>query len=194
MIILVGLGNPGEQYKNTRHNIGFEIIDSIHDYFSFPKFKSKFDGLYSRKKLFENNVIIFKPQSFMNLSGSPIMQLRNFFRADNLNDLILIHDDFDVSFLNIKIKSKGGHGGHNGVKDTIKYNGEFFHRIKLGIRNSKSLEKNIKADNFVLENFSEYEKKVIGKMKESFNLNLKFLIDKNFSLFKKNFQEKINGI
>lgn len=194
MIILVGLGNPGEQYKNTRHNIGFEIIDSIHDYFSFPKFKSKFDGLYSRKKLFENNVIIFKPQSFMNLSGSPIMQLRNFFRADNLNDLILIHDDFDVSFLNIKIKSKGGHGGHNGVKDTIKFNGEFFHRIKLGIRNSKSLEKNIKADNFVLENFSEYEKKVIGKMKESFNLNLKFLIDKNFSLFKKNFQEKINGI
>jgi len=79
MIILVGLGNPGKQYKNTRHNIGFEIIDSIHDYFSFPKFKSKFDGLYSRKKLFENNVIIFKPQSFMNLSGSPIMQLRNFF-------------------------------------------------------------------------------------------------------------------
>jgi len=96
--------------------------------------------------------------------------------------------------LNIKIKSKGGHGGHNGVKDTIKFNGEFFHRIKLGIRNSKSLEKNIKADSFVLENFSEYEKKVIGKMKESFNLNLKFLIDKNFSLFKKNIQEKINGI
>ena len=58
MIILVGLGNPGEQYKNTRHNIGFEIIDSIHDYFSFPKFKSKFDGLYSRKKLFEMNRVI----------------------------------------------------------------------------------------------------------------------------------------
>ena len=163
MIILVGLGNPGKQYKNTRHNIGFEIIDSIHDHFDFPKFKSKFDGLYSRKKLFENNVIIFKPQSFMNLSGSPIMKLRSFFDAGNLNDLILIHDDFDVGFLNIKIKSKGGHGGHNGVKDIIKFNGEFFHRIKLGIRNSKSLEKNIKADNFVLENFSESEKKLLEK-------------------------------
>ncbi len=194
MIILVGLGNPGKQFKNTRHNIGFEIIDSIHNYFEFPKFKSKFDGLYSRKKLFESNVIIFKPQSFMNLSGTPIMKLRNFFDSDNLNDLILIHDDFDVSFLNIKIKSKGGHGGHNGVKDTIKFNGEFFHRIKLGIRNSRSLEKNIKADNFVLENFSESEKKIIGKMKESFNLNLRFLIDKNFSLFKKNIQDKIHGI
>ena len=68
------------------------------------------------------------------------MKLRKFFGADNLSDLIIIHDDFDVSFLNIKIKSNGGHGGHNGVKDIIKFNGEFFHRVKLGIRNSESLE------------------------------------------------------
>lgn len=194
MIILVGLGNPGEKYKNTRHNIGFEFIDSVHNYFHFPKFKSKFDGLYSRKHLFQNNVIIFKPQSFMNLSGNPIMKLRKFFGADNLSDLIIIHDDFDVSFLNIKIKSKGGHGGHNGVKDTIKFNGEFFHRVKLGIRNSESLENNMKAESFVLANFSKFEKEKITKMKESFSLNLKYLIEKNFSLFKKNVQENYNGI
>jgi len=130
----------------------------------------------------------------MNLSGNPIMKLRNFFGVDNLSDLIIIHDDFDVSFLNIKIKSKGGHGGHNGIKDAIKFNGEFFHRVKLGIRNSKSHENNMKAENFVLENFSNFEKKKISKMKESFNLSLRYLIEKNFSLFKKTVQENFNGV
>ena len=194
MIILVGLGNPGEKFKYTRHNIGFEIIDSIHNHFNFPKFKSKCDGLYSSKHLFENNVVIFKPQSFMNLSGSPTMKLRKFFGADSSGDLILLHDDFDLDFLNIRIRSKGGHGGHNGVRDVIKFNGEFFHRVKLGIRNSKSLENKIKADSFVLANFSKFEKEEISKIKNSFNLNLRFLIEKNFSLFKKKFQENFNGI
>ena len=72
MLLIVGLGNPGEKYHLTRHNIGFEIVNSLHKYFDFPIFKSKFEGLYSKKTLFGENVIIFKPQCFMNLSGNPI--------------------------------------------------------------------------------------------------------------------------
>ena len=76
MILIVGLGNPGEKYQFTRHNLGFEIIDSFHSHFKFPMYKSKFDGLYSKKNLFGIDVIIFKPQIFMNLSGNPIKKIR----------------------------------------------------------------------------------------------------------------------
>ena len=77
MILIVGLGNPGKEYEFTRHNIGFEIINSLHNNFSFPVFRNKFDGLYSKKSIFGENVVIFKPQTFMNLSGSPIKKMRN---------------------------------------------------------------------------------------------------------------------
>ena len=103
MILIVGLGNPGEEFKFTRHNIGFEVIDSIHNQFEFPAFKKKFDGVYSKKFIFDENVIIFKPQTFMNLSGSPIKKIRGFFNIDDSSDLIVIHDDLDMDFLNLRI-------------------------------------------------------------------------------------------
>ncbi len=184
MILIVGLGNPGEEYKFTRHNIGFEIINSLHDHYNFPVFKKKFDGLYSKKNLFGETIIIFKPLNFMNLSGSPIKKIRDYFKLDNLNDLILIHDDLDMDFFKIRVKSKGGHGGHNGVRDVIKFNGQDFFRIKIGIKNDYLLKKKIRPEFFVLDKFNLHERKRIEGLKKLFIQNFEYLVNKKFSLFK----------
>ena len=189
MILIVGLGNPGEKFICTRHNIGFEIIDSFYFHFKFHTFKSKFDGLYSKKFLFGQEIIIFKPQKFMNLSGNPIKKLRDYFKIENTLDVILIHDDIDMEFLKLRVKVNGGHGGHNGVRDTIKFNGKNFYRIKLGISNSQLKEKKVNPENFVLNKFDKSERKVIEDFKKLANKYFEHLISKEFSLFKTRISE-----
>ncbi len=184
MILIVGLGNPGEKYQFTRHNVGFEIIDSFHSYFKFPEYKSKFDGLFSDKKLFGQKIIIFKPQIFMNLSGNPIKKIRDYFKITNTSDIILIHDDIDMEFLKLRVKANGGHGGHNGVRDTIKFNGKDFYRIKLGIRNQLLEEKKIRPEIFVLNKFDKNERQIIEKFKKLSNQYFEHLVNKDFPLFK----------
>ena len=184
MILIVGLGNPGEKFLFTRHNIGFEIIDSFHLHFKFHSYKSKFDGLYSKKSLFGKEIIIFKPQTFMNLSGNPIKKLRNYFKIENTLDIILIHDDIDMKFLKLRVKVNGGHGGHNGVRDAIKFNGKNFYRVKLGISNKQLKEKKVKPENFVLNKFDKSEREVIEEFKKLANKYFEHLILKEFSLFK----------
>ena len=186
MILIIGLGNPGLQYQMTRHNIGFEIVNSLYKYFSFPKYKLKFGGLYSKKKLFGSNIILFKPQNFMNLSGDPISKIKNFYKISESTDLIVFHDDVDMEFSKVRIKSSGGHGGHNGVRDTIKSIGENFYRVKFGIKNDEFKKGYIKPENFVLENFNKIEKGEIEKFLSLTNKNFKHLINKEFILFKKN--------
>ena len=189
MILVVGLGNPGEKFLFTRHNIGFEIIDSFHLHFKFHAYKSKFDGLYSKKSLFGKEIIIFKPQTFMNLSGNPIKNLRNYFKIENTLDIILIHDDIDMEFLKLRVKVNGGHGGHNGVRDTIKFNGKNFYRVKLGISNNQLKEKKVKPENFVLNKFDKSEREVVEEFKKLANKYFEYLIFKEFSLFKTRISE-----
>ena len=98
MILVVGLGNPGKEFNNTRHNVGFDIIDIVHSSFTFPKFSKKFDGVYAKKNIYDKNVILFKPMNFMNLSGKPIYKIFDFFKIGNVNDLIVFHDDLDLVF------------------------------------------------------------------------------------------------
>ena len=194
MILIVGLGNPGKKFLCTRHNIGFEIIDSIHIHFKFHTYKSKFDGLYSKKKIFGQEIIIFKPQNFMNLSGTPIRKLRDYFKIENTLDIILIHDDIDMEFLKLRFKANGGHGGHNGVRDTIKLNGKNFYRFKLGIRNRQLKEKKVNPENFVLNKFDKSERKVIENFKKLVNKYFEHLISKEFSLFKTRISENKYGV
>jgi len=193
MILIVGLGNPGKKFLCTRHNIGFEIVDSIHLHFNFHTYKSKFDGLYSKKILFGKEIIIFKPQNFMNLSGNPIKKIRDYFKIENTLDIILIHDDIDMKFLRLRFKVNGGHGGHNGVRDTIKFNGKNFYRLKLGISNKQLKEKKVNPQNFVLNKFDKSERKVIEKFKKLSNEYFEYLISKEFSLFKTRISESKYG-
>lgn len=186
MFLISGLGNPGIQFEGTRHNIGFDIVDSIHGNYNFPDYKTKFNGLVSKKIISSKTVILFKPQNFMNLSGEPIRKVSNFYKIDFKNNLYIFHDDLDTEFPKLKVKENGGHGGHNGIKDIINHIGNNFFRLKFGIKNNLLAEKIIEPSNFVLSKFTIGEKKLIIKFKKNISNNLNYLLNKNFSLFVNN--------
>ena len=187
MILITGLGNPGKEFLKTRHNVGFDIVDSIHSEFNFPEFSEKFDSLYSKKTLYGEIIVIQKPMSYMNLSGDPVKKIFNFFKINDTENIFIFHDDLDLEFSSIKIKRSGGHGGHNGIKNIIQLIGPNFNRIKLGIKNSFYKERNIDAEKFVLDKFNFEELEIIEIIKKKIILNLKDLITKDFSSFKNNF-------
>ena len=183
MILIVGLGNPGKEFEKTRHNVGFEIINEIQKDLLFPRFNKKFNGVYSKKAIFNKEVILFKPMKFMNLSGDPTQQAFNFFNIQNTDDLVVFHDDLDLEFPMIRCKKLGGHGGHNGIRDIIGIFGEKFNRIKIGIKNNFYKENNLPADKFVLGNFFDEELNKIKLLKKKITNNLELIISKDFNLF-----------
>ena len=162
MKLIVGLGNPGKQYEKTRHNIGFMIIDRIAEKKGLS-FSKKFDSQVAEYNCNSEKIILLKPQTFMNLSGSAVVKVMNFYKISN-EDLLVIYDDLDLDFLNIRIKTNSGSGGHNGIKDIINViKTKEFSRIKCGILNQYKKQTN----DFVLGNFNKEES---GKLKEYLDL------------------------
>lgn len=182
MLLIVGLGNPGKKYTGTRHNIGFMVIDMIHQNLNFPVFKAKFKGQYSNKKVLNTNVLLLKPNTYMNLSGLSVKTCKDFFKID-LSNIIVFHDDLDMQFLKIRVKTSGGHGGHNGIKNIKEHIGENFCRIKLGIRNREVIEN---VNNFVLGDFSKDECLNLKLTLDKIVKNLHYLINKEFIKFSSN--------
>ena len=136
--LIVGLGNPGPQYENTRHNAGFMLVDKLAGEFGIAVTKNKFDVLYGRGVIEDSEVMLAKPMAFMNRSGWPVQQLAAYFKI-NSKDLIVVHDDIDLAFGRIKIKEKGGHGGHKGLKSIINAVGEDeFVRLRVGVGRSEA--------------------------------------------------------
>ena len=123
MLLLVGLGNPGSNYTNTRHNIGFKIIDAINSHFNLSKQKPKFKGLLTTGNIDEKKVYAIKPLTFMNNSGTAIKELIDYFKID-AKDVIVFHDDLDLEIGKIKCKNGGSSGGHNGIKSITEILGE----------------------------------------------------------------------
>ena len=124
MFLIVGLGNPEQEYSNTRHNMGFNTVNKLAQEYKIELNKTKFK---------DEKVIILKPQTYMNLSGESIIEVMNFYKID-LKDMIVIYDDIDVEPGKIKIRKKGGAGSHNGMKSVIEnVNSEEFIRIRVGI-------------------------------------------------------------
>ena len=160
MKMIVGLGNPGNEYENTRHNIGFMIVDNYAKKYRLDRFKEKFNGLYT--KVYRNGeyYILLKPLSYMNLSGNVVGKFANFYKIKP-EDILIIHDDLDLPVGKIKIKSKGSSGGHNGIKSIIaNLNTEVFPRFKVGI----SKNDNIDTKDYVLGKFSKNDLEVLDKI------------------------------
>lgn len=133
MYLVVGLGNPDEEYVNTRHNMGFNTIDKICKQYNINITKRKFDGIYGEFNIENEKVILLKPQTYMNLSGKSIIQFVKFYKIP-MDRVIIIYDDIDVEKGNIKIRKKGSSGSHNGMKSVISELGtEEFTRIRVGI-------------------------------------------------------------
>jgi len=131
--LIVGLGNPGEEYRYTRHNIGFVVVDRLAQAYQIPLDKHKFDVVFGRNKVGSRGVILARPMTFMNRCGPAVRDLTRFFKF-NTQEVLVIHDDIDLVFGKIKIKQKGGDGGHNGVKSLIEAWGSgSFTRLRIGI-------------------------------------------------------------
>jgi PTH1 family peptidyl-tRNA hydrolase len=131
--LIAGLGNPGREYAKTRHNIGFMVIDRLAEKFNISLNQKKFDNLFGLGEIDGTRVILTQPMAFMNRSGPPILQLAKYYKL-TFDHVLVIHDDIDILFGNVKIKAKGGHGGHNGIRSIIGSSGyNEFPRIRVGI-------------------------------------------------------------
>lgn len=158
MYYIVGLGNPGLQYENTRHNVGFMTIDYLANKYDIDVRKSKFKSLYGQGEISGHKVMLIKPQTYMNNSGEAVRELRDFYKFD-IDKLIVIYDDIDIDFGTIRIRKKGSAGSHNGMKSIIyQIQDDQFPRIKVSI--GKKPEKWDLA-NFVLSGFSKEEAEIL---------------------------------
>ncbi len=133
MFLIVGLGNPEPEYSNTRHNMGFDVINKISEKYEIPINKSKFKGIYGMGNIVKEKTILLKPQTYMNLSGESVRAIADFYKIP-IENIILIYDDIDLQSGKVKIRKNGGAGTHNGMKSVIEHlNTKDFARIRIGI-------------------------------------------------------------
>ncbi|RFU60332.1 aminoacyl-tRNA hydrolase [Bacillus sp. V59.32b] len=163
MKIFVGLGNPGKQYEQTRHNIGFEVIDELSKKWAIPLDQAKHKGIYGIGTVNGEKVLLLKPLTYMNLSGESIAAVMNFFKAE-LEDIVVLYDDLDLPVGRIRLRQKGSAGGHNGIKSTIAHLGtQEFNRIRIGIGRPVG---RIPVIDYVLGRFMKEEWETMSKVIE----------------------------
>ena len=134
MFVIVGLGNPGKKYENTRHNAGFIAIDALADKYGISISEKKHKAVCGTGVIEGNKVVLVKPQTFMNLSGESVRSVMDFYKIDPEEDMLVIYDDISLAPGNIRIRKKGSAGGHNGIKSIIAHAGtQNFMRIKVGV-------------------------------------------------------------
>ena len=150
MKLIVGLGNPGAAYQMNRHNIGFMVVDLIQEEQNFPNWSEKFKGFYTKK----DNVVLLKPQTYMNLSGQSIQACMTFFKLI-LDDIWVIHDDIELSLGEVKTKEGGSAKGHNGLRSIDQCVGQNYKRVRCGI--GRPTQKAQDVASYVLSNFSQDE-------------------------------------
>lgn len=132
MILVVGLGNPGKKYDRTKHNVGFEVIDLLASRYRYPVYKSWKKSATAKGLIAGVEVFLSKPQTFMNLSGESVGPQLRFYKEEP-SSLIVIHDELDFDPGKVKIKTGGGHGGHNGLRSIMEHVGRDFQRVRIGI-------------------------------------------------------------
>lgn len=160
MILLVGLGNPGDKYARTRHNIGFMAVDEIADAQSFGPERSKHQGILREGTIGTEKVIALKPQTFMNESGRSVAAVMQFYKI-HPDEVIVFHDELDLAPGKIRMKSGGGHAGHNGLRSIHAHIGEAYRRARLGIGHPGEKSK---VSGYVLHDFAKADADWIGPL------------------------------
>ncbi len=163
--LIAGLGNPGIRYQNTRHNVGFKVIDRIIKEFSLSFKEDKHSNyLFAQTFIQDKKIFFIKPVTFMNKSGEAIATVLNYYEIP-IQNLFVIHDDLDIDFGKIKLTRNGGHGGHNGIKSIITaVNSKKFPRLKIGIGRPPN---KIPPDRYVLSNFEKEEVEKLQRIIET---------------------------
>ncbi|MEI0560897.1 aminoacyl-tRNA hydrolase [Brachyspira pilosicoli] len=189
--LVIGLGNPGEEYKNHRHNIGFIIIDKLAQNLSLKFDNNKKKSLFTRAKLNNIDFILLKPQTFMNLSGESAIYISKFFNIKP-EDIIVIYDDMDIPFGTFKIKKGGSSGGHNGIKSLIaQLQTDDFIRLRVGI-GRPSFGK--KVNDYVLSSFSKSERENIDNdLGENVIEAIKTILFESYTIAQNKYNKRINN-
>ena len=187
MVIIAGLGNPKKEYDNTRHNIGFELIDALAEKYHISVMDIKHKALVGRGMIEGHKVILAKPLTFMNLSGESIRALADYYKIDYERELIVVSDDINLPPGQIRIRKSGSAGGHNGLKDIIRQLGsENFQRIRIGVGEKP---KGYDLADYVLGHFNEDDRALIAKSVEQAAQAAEVMItegaDKAMNLFNK---------
>ncbi len=164
MYIIVGLGNPGKEYENTRHNIGFQAIDKLAEQENIGVLEKKHKAVFGKGYVAGQKCILAKPQTFMNLSGESIRELIDYYKVDEKTQLIVIVDDICLDVGQIRVRKKGSAGGHNGLKNIITHLGhDSFNRIRIGVGEKP---KGYELVDYVLGHFSKEEMKLMDDAAE----------------------------
>lgn len=161
MYIIVGLGNPKKEYENTRHNIGFDVVDVIADIYKIPMGEKKHKAIIGRGYIEGQKVILAKPQTYMNLSGESVRDIIDYYKIDEQNEMIVIYDDVSLQVGQLRIRKKGSAGGHNGIKNIIAHLGhDIFLRIKMGVGEKP---KGYDLADYVLGHFTKEERSYMNE-------------------------------
>jgi PTH1 family peptidyl-tRNA hydrolase len=183
MTLFVGLGNPTATYEDNRHNIGFKVIDNlINNFKARDVSKNSFLGTLHKS----NDLLFLKPTTYMNLSGKSLIAVKNFYKID-IKNIIVIHDDLDLPFGAVRFKNGGGNGGHNGLKSIDSVIGKEYIRVRMGI--GKPEYRSQVAD-FVLSDFSQEEHKDLDKWIEHTTIASKLIINENLEKIKSRYTLK----
>ena len=156
MKLVVGLGNPGTKYAKHRHNAGFMVADYLHSTAGLPEWKEKFSGVFAKGTLGGEDVVLLKPMTYMNESGKSVQAAVAFLKVDTKKDLLVIHDEIDLEFGDVRLKVGGGHAGQNGIRSIIAALGPDFARVRVGVGRPPAGFRGEVAD-FVLSNFDAVE-------------------------------------
>jgi PTH1 family peptidyl-tRNA hydrolase len=169
VVLLVGLGNPGKEYGQNRHNVGFMCLDSfvsrsdeMEDWIA----KKDLKCLLSSGRIGDARVLAMKPTTFMNLSGESVQAVMNFYKVHE-NQILVIHDELDIDFGQIRLRIGGSDAGHNGIKSVTQHIGENYGRVRIGIGPKKP--DRMKSEDFVLQNFSTEEQAQLPNLKQEVN-------------------------
>ena len=161
MYIIVGLGNPKKEYDNTRHNIGFDVIDVLAEDNRIGMTEKKHKAIIGKGVVAGQKVILVKPQTYMNLSGESVRELIDYYKVDETEELIVISDDISLDVGQLRIRKKGSAGGHNGLKNIIMHLGhDTFQRVKMGVGEKP---KHFDLADYVLGHFSKEERVVMNE-------------------------------
>ncbi|QOR34510.1 aminoacyl-tRNA hydrolase [Clostridium sp. 'deep sea'] len=187
MKYIVGLGNPGRKYENTRHNLGFAVIAKLAERLNVKTTQQKFKGLFAKTVYEGEDIVLLQPLTFMNNSGLSVAALKSFYKCD-LSDILIVYDDFDFEVGKMRLRKQGSAGGHNGMKSIINSLGSSdFPRLRIGID-----KPGYSQIDFVLGKFSEDEQIIIDKViEEAVNSILCFAkegIDKAMNKFNINIE------
>jgi PTH1 family peptidyl-tRNA hydrolase len=151
LLLLVGLGNPGDKYTNTRHNVGFMMADEIARHHGFSPWRNKFQGLICDGMVGGEKILLLKPQTFMNRSGQSVSEACRFYKLGTEN-LIVFHDELDLAAGKLRIKTGGGHGGNNGIRDITAHMDANFKRVRMGVGRPQTKEQ---VSNHLLSDFAK---------------------------------------